>query len=124
VSLPVVAIPLAATAPLADSDAGKGSPIGLFVVLLLVVATYLLYRSMAGHLRRLPERFPGYRGGEPAKEGEPAGAGAEPAEGAAVDAAEPAGGAVVPADPDATATEAAAGSASPARENGERTGPS
>lgn len=44
---------------LAASDAGKGSPIGLFVILLLVIATYLLYRSMAGHLRRLPERFPG-----------------------------------------------------------------
>jgi len=49
---------LAARVPLADSDKGKGSPIGLFVVLILVVATYLLYRSMSRHLRRLPERFP------------------------------------------------------------------
>ena len=48
---------------LAASDTGKGSPIGLFVVLLLVVAVYLLYRSMAGHIRRLPEKFPGYRDG-------------------------------------------------------------
>ena len=46
---------------LADSDTGKGSPIGLFVVLVLVIAVYFLYRSMAGHLRRLPERFPGAR---------------------------------------------------------------
>jgi hypothetical protein len=45
---------------LAASDTGKGSPIGLLVVLLLIVATYLLYRSMTSRLRRLPERFPGY----------------------------------------------------------------
>jgi hypothetical protein len=51
VSLPAVQL-------LAASDSGKGSPIGLFVVLLLVIAVYLLYRSMAGHLRRLPEKFP------------------------------------------------------------------
>jgi hypothetical protein len=53
----------ATAAVLAASDTGKGGPIGLFVVLLLVIATYLLYRSMAGRLRRLPERFPGYRDG-------------------------------------------------------------
>jgi hypothetical protein len=47
-------------AVLAASDTGKGSPIGLFVILLLLVAVYLLYRSMSGRLRRLPERFPGY----------------------------------------------------------------
>jgi len=52
-----------AAAVLAASDTGKGSPIGLFVVLLLVIATYLLYRSMSGHIRRLPERFPGYSDG-------------------------------------------------------------
>jgi hypothetical protein len=45
---------------LAASDTGKGSPIGLFVVLLLVVAVYLLYRSMTRHIRGLPEKFPGY----------------------------------------------------------------
>ena len=49
-----------AAAVLAASDTGKGSPIGLFVVLLLIIATYLLYRSMSGHIRRLPEKFPGY----------------------------------------------------------------
>lgn len=47
-------------AVLAASDTGKGSPIGLFVMLLLLVAVYLLYRSMSSRLRRLPERFPGY----------------------------------------------------------------
>jgi hypothetical protein len=53
----------ASAAVLAASDTGKGSPIGLFVVLVLLIATYLLYRSMTGHLRRLPERFPGYQAG-------------------------------------------------------------
>jgi hypothetical protein len=42
---------------LADSDAGKGSPIGLLVVLLLVVAVYFLYRSMNRHLRKVPGEF-------------------------------------------------------------------
>ena len=41
---------------LAD-DKGKGSPIGLFVVLLLCVAVYFLYRSMSKHLRRVPPSF-------------------------------------------------------------------
>ncbi len=99
----------AATVPLAASDAGKGSPIGLFVVLLLVVATYLLYRSMSGHIRRLPERFPGYRSGEP-----------DQAAGSAQQ-----GVAAGPAEPEvAAAPEAAAESSRPAGEAGERTGPS
>jgi len=42
---------------LADSDAGKGSPIGLLVVLLLIVAVYFLYRSMNRHIRKIPGRF-------------------------------------------------------------------
>jgi hypothetical protein len=48
---------LAGHAVLADSDTGKGSPIGLFVVLLLVIAVYFLYRSLSRHLRNLPESF-------------------------------------------------------------------
>jgi len=52
------------TAVLAESDSGKGSPIGLFVVLLLIIAVYFLYRSMSGHLRRLPDKFPGYDRGD------------------------------------------------------------
>jgi len=42
---------------LADSDVGKGSPIGLLVVLLLIVAVYFLYRSMNRHLRKVPPEF-------------------------------------------------------------------
>jgi type II secretory pathway component PulC len=50
---PLAALPTV----LADSDAGKGSPIGLLVVLLLVVAVYFLYRSMNRHLRKVPAQF-------------------------------------------------------------------
>jgi hypothetical protein len=42
---------------LADSDTGKGSPIGFFVVLVLVIAVYFLYRSMNRHLKRVPDSF-------------------------------------------------------------------
>lgn len=38
---------------LADSDGGKGSPIGLLVVLLLVIAVYFLWRSMNRHLKNV-----------------------------------------------------------------------
>ena len=44
---------------LADSDTGKGSPIGLFVVLVLIVAVYFLYRSMSRHIKRVPDSFDG-----------------------------------------------------------------
>jgi hypothetical protein len=44
-------------AVLADDDTDKGSPIGLFVVLILVVAVYFLWRSLSRHLRRIPESF-------------------------------------------------------------------
>ena len=46
-----------ASSLLADSDIGKGSPIGLLVVLLLIVAVYFLYRSMNRHLRKVPPEF-------------------------------------------------------------------
>lgn len=48
---------------LADNNFGdtrSGSlagPTGLVIILLLVVGTIFLIRSMNGHLRRLPERF-------------------------------------------------------------------
>jgi hypothetical protein len=42
---------------LADNDTDKGSPIGLFVVLILIVAVYFLYRSMNRHIRGLPATF-------------------------------------------------------------------
>jgi hypothetical protein len=50
-------IRLALPTVLADSDAGKGSPIGLLVVLLLIVAVYFLYRSLNRHLRKVPAQF-------------------------------------------------------------------
>ena len=48
---------LAGNTVLADNDTGKGSPIGIFVVLLLVIAVYFLYRSLSRHIRNLPESF-------------------------------------------------------------------
>jgi hypothetical protein len=52
---------------LADSDTGKGSPIGFFVVLVLVIAVYFLYRSLNRHLKRVPDSFePPLPAGEPA----------------------------------------------------------
>lgn len=41
---------------LAD-EGGKGSPVGLFVILSLCVATYFLVRSMSKHMRKVPESF-------------------------------------------------------------------
>lgn len=49
---------LMADALLAD-EGGKGSPIGLFVVLSLCVAVYFLWRSMNRHLRKVPPSFGG-----------------------------------------------------------------
>ncbi len=59
-------------AVLADGDTGKGSPIGLFVVLLLVVAVYFLYRSLSRHIRNLPESFDGSAESNPATVPNPA----------------------------------------------------
>jgi hypothetical protein len=38
-------------------DFGKASPFGLLVVVLLLIGTFLLVRSMNKHLRKLPESF-------------------------------------------------------------------
>jgi hypothetical protein len=38
-------------------DFGKASPFGLLVVVLLLIGTFLLVRSMNRHLKRLPESF-------------------------------------------------------------------
>jgi hypothetical protein len=38
-------------------DFGKASPFGLLIVVLLLVGTFLLVRSMNRHLKRLPESF-------------------------------------------------------------------
>ena len=52
---------------LADSDTGKGSPIGFLVILVLVIAVYFLYRSMNRHLKKVPDSFqPPPPTGEPA----------------------------------------------------------
>jgi hypothetical protein len=42
---------------LAADDAGRGSPIGLFVVLVLCIAVYFLWKSMNRHLKRVPPSF-------------------------------------------------------------------
>lgn len=42
---------------LADDDKGRGSPIGLFVVLVLCIAVYFLYKSLNRHIKRIPESF-------------------------------------------------------------------
>ena len=38
-------------------DFGKAGPFGLLVVVLLLIGTFLLVRSMNRHLKRLPESF-------------------------------------------------------------------
>ena len=38
-------------------DFGKASPVGLLVIVLLLIGTFLLGWSMNRHLKRLPERF-------------------------------------------------------------------
>lgn len=43
--------------PNTGPEFGKASPIGLLVVLLLVVGTFLLIRSMNNRLKRVPESF-------------------------------------------------------------------
>ncbi len=48
---------LAAQVVLAEDDKGRGSPIGLFVVIVLCVAVYFLWRSLNRHIKRVPESF-------------------------------------------------------------------
>jgi hypothetical protein len=38
-------------------DFGKASPFGLLIVVLLMIGTFFLIRSMNRHLRKLPESF-------------------------------------------------------------------
>jgi hypothetical protein len=44
---------------------GLAGPMGLFLIVLLAVATVLLIRNMNARLRRLPDRFPHQSTGEP-----------------------------------------------------------
>jgi hypothetical protein len=52
---------------------GLAGPMGLFIILLMAVATVLLIKNMNSRLRRLPDRFPSSDGTEsqagPADEG-------------------------------------------------------
>jgi hypothetical protein len=50
---------------------GLAGPMGLFILLLMAVATVFLIRNMNARLRRLPERFPPARedeAGQPGRE--------------------------------------------------------
>ncbi|GFG55468.1 hypothetical protein CQY20_24545 [Mycolicibacterium agri] len=40
-------------------DFGKAAPFGLLIVVLLLIGTFLLVRSMNRHLKRLPQSFEG-----------------------------------------------------------------
>jgi len=57
---------------------GLAGPLGLLIVVLLGIATFLLIRNMNARLRRLPAEFPDRRadgaetGGEADRAGEPA----------------------------------------------------
>ena len=42
---------------------GLAGPMGLLIIVLLGIATFLLIRNMNKHLRRIPERFPDQPGG-------------------------------------------------------------
>ena len=58
-SAPVLAAGAPRAALLAlDSSSVSAGPLGLLVVLLMVIATVLLIRSMNARLRRLPREFP------------------------------------------------------------------
>jgi hypothetical protein len=39
------------------SDVGKAGPLGLLLILLLLIATALLVKSMSRHLKRIPPSF-------------------------------------------------------------------
>ncbi len=47
---------------------GLAGPMGLLIIVLLGIATFLLIRNMNKHLRRIPERFPDPSGSAPETE--------------------------------------------------------
>lgn len=55
----LLAVGLLAQDPPKDTgpDFGKASPLGLLVVVLLLIGTFLLIRSMNRHLRKVPKSF-------------------------------------------------------------------
>ena len=62
---------------------GKASPVGLVVIILLLLATVLLVRSMTKHLRKVPASFDGPTGPEGESPGPATGQGAGNAPGIA-----------------------------------------
>jgi len=46
-----------AAEPQLPEDVGKSGPLGLFLILVLLLATALLVRSMGKHLKRVPRSF-------------------------------------------------------------------
>jgi hypothetical protein len=49
-------------------DFGKASPFGLLVIVLLLIGTFLLVRSMNRHLAKLPESFDADNSGDPLRD--------------------------------------------------------
>jgi hypothetical protein len=43
--------------PKVGPDVGKASPVGLFIVVLLLIGVFVLVWSMNRHLKRIPESF-------------------------------------------------------------------
>ena len=59
---------------------GLAGPLGLFIILLLAIATVLLIRNMNSRLRRLPDHFPS-DGADGGSGGDPGGRSASSSEG-------------------------------------------
>ncbi len=74
----------------AGDDQQKAAPLGLFVLLLLGLACYFLFKSMSRHLKRVREDFP--HGSSPAM--------TPPAASRSASTVRPAGDEPGPADPD------------------------
>ncbi|TFV52962.1 hypothetical protein [Blastococcus sp. TF02A-35] len=51
------AVLVLAAAEQAPEDVGKAGPFGLLLLVLLLIASALLVRSMSGHLKKLPRSF-------------------------------------------------------------------
>ena len=62
----------------AASEMGKAGPLGLLVVLVLLLAVFLLGRSMSTHLRRVPDSFDEPTGGAAEPRGGGTGADQDP----------------------------------------------
>ncbi|ALG84032.1 hypothetical protein [Gordonia phthalatica] len=56
-SLSTEAVMFLAEEPAKGPEFGKASPVGLLIILLLLVAVFLLIRSMNKQLKKLPESF-------------------------------------------------------------------